>query len=83
MTEWADESATLYLAATIYYWIEKMIWHTSNMRKVVNTFRVKLMALRRCINGCIYKGGTATQKRKSDSTSFEAQPKSSKKKKTG
>ena len=80
MTEWADESATLYLAVTIYYWIEKMIGCTSNMRKVANTFRVKLMALRWCINGCIYKGGTATHRRKSDSTSFEAQPKSSKKK---
>ena len=33
MTEWADKSATLYLAATIYYWIEKTIGHTSNMRK--------------------------------------------------
>ena len=81
MTEWADESATLYLTVTIYYWIQKMIRCTSNMRKVANTFRVKLMALRQCINGHIYKGGTTIQKRKSDSTSLEAQPKSSKKKK--
>ena len=81
MTEWADESATLYLTATIYYWIEKMIGCTSNMKKVANAFRVKLMALRWCINRCIYKGGTAEQKGKSNSTSPEAQPKSSKKKK--
>ena len=81
MTEWADKSATLYLATTIYYWIKKTIGNISNMKKVVNTFRVKLMALRQCINRHIYEGGTTTQKRKSDSTSLEAQLKSSKKKK--
>ena len=38
MKDWADKSATLYLATTIYYWIEKTIGHTSNMKKVVGMF---------------------------------------------
>ena len=38
MKEWADESATLYLIATIFYWVEKTIRHTSNMKKVAGMF---------------------------------------------
>ena len=34
MKDWADDSATLYLAATLYYWFEKIITKSSNMKWV-------------------------------------------------
>ena len=62
MKDWADDSVTLYLAATLYYWFEKIITKCSNMKQVAGQFRVQLMGLHRCINGRIYKGGSAAQK---------------------
>ena len=32
MKDWAEDSATLYLAGTIYYWLEKVITKTSNIK---------------------------------------------------
>ena len=45
MKDWAEDSATLYLAATIYYWLEKVITKTSNIKCVVTQFRVHLTGL--------------------------------------
>ena len=74
MKDWAEDSATLYLAGTIYYWLEKVITKTSNMKHVTAKFRVHLTALQRCINGRIYKGGTAAQKQKTGTTSRDETP---------
>ena len=40
MKDWAEDSATLYLAATLYYWFEKVIVKSSNMKRVAGQFRV-------------------------------------------
>ena len=64
MKDWADDSATLYLVATIYYWIEKTISKLSNMKKVAVIFQVKLTALRHCINGRIYEGAQLPRREK-------------------
>ena len=54
---WADESATLYLVATIHYILKKIIMGSSNMKATTAMFRVKLTGLRHCINGGKYVGG--------------------------
>ena len=69
-----------YLAATLYYWIEKLVAKTSNMQAVAMKFRVKVMALQRCINRCIYKSGMAALKRKSGGTPPDTAKKAPKKK---
>ena len=74
MKDWAEDSAMLYLAGTIYYWLEKVITKTSNMKHMAAEFRVHLTALWKCINGRIYKGGTAAQKQKTDTTSRDKTP---------
>ena len=38
MKYWVDDSVTLYLAATLYYWFEKIIMKSSNMKWVVGQF---------------------------------------------
>ena len=40
MKDWAEDSVTLYLATTLYYWFEKIIMKSSNMKQVVGQFRV-------------------------------------------
>ena len=54
----------MYLAVTIYYWLEKVITKTNNMKCVAAKFRIHLTALWRCINGRIFEGGMAVQKQK-------------------
>ena len=58
MKPWPEDSATLYLAATLHYIIRKLIVSSSNMKQTTKVFRVKLMELRHCINGHKYKGGS-------------------------
>ena len=74
MKDWAEGSATLYLAGTIYYWLEKVITKTSNMKCMAAKFRVHLTALQKCINSRIYKGGMAAQKWKTGTTSRDKTP---------
>ena len=50
MTEWLEDSATLYLAATIFYLMEKSVAKTSNMKHMAGKFRIHLSGLCRCIN---------------------------------
>ena len=38
MKNWVDDSATLYLATTLYYWFKKIITKSSNMKQVVGQF---------------------------------------------
>ena len=64
MKDWGEDSATLYLAATYTYYIQKAICGTSNMVIMFKKFRVKLTALRRCINSCRYKGGSSASKKR-------------------
>ena len=40
MKDWADDSVTLYLATTLYYWFEKIIRKSSNMKQVAGQFQV-------------------------------------------
>ena len=82
MKDWADDSVTLYLAATLYYWFKKIIMKSSNMKWVVGQFRVLLTGLCRCINGRIYEGGSTAQKPRS-STPSDTTPKKVPKQQTG
>ena len=45
MNPWLEDSATLYLAATLHYIIRKLIIGSSNMKQTAKSFRVKLMGL--------------------------------------
>ena len=45
MTECSEDSATLYLAVTIFYWMEKAVAKTSNMKHMGRKFRVHLSGL--------------------------------------
>ena len=45
MKPWSEDSATLYLAATLHYVIRKLIISSSNMKQTAKSFRVKLMGL--------------------------------------
>ena len=38
MKDWVDDSVTLYLATTLYYWFEKIITKSRNMKRVVSQF---------------------------------------------
>ena len=40
MKDWVEDSTTLYLATTLYYWFEKIIMKSSNMKWVAGQFRV-------------------------------------------
>ena len=63
-TQWAENSVTLYLAATIQYYIRWAISKQGNMKDLAKEFHVKLMVLKKCINGRKYKGGSqAVRKR--------------------
>ena len=62
MTEWSEDSATLYLAATTFYLMEKAVAKASNMKCMAGKFRIHLSGLCRCINGRIYEGGTMAKK---------------------
>ena len=81
MKDWAEDSATLYLVETIYYWLENVITKTSNMKCVAAWFRAHLTAFQRCINGRIYEGGMAAQKWKTGTTPTDTTPKKATKKK--
>ena len=56
MKPWSEDSASLYLVATLHYIIRKLIISSSNMKQTAKSFRVKLMGLRHCINGRKYEG---------------------------
>ena len=62
LTHWAENSATLYLAATIHDYIRWAISKQGNMKDLAKEFRVKLTALKKCINGRKYKGGSQAAK---------------------
>ena len=67
LTQWAENSATLYLVATIHYYVRKAISRQGSMKDLTKQFQVKLTALRRCINGRKYEGGSqAARKRTTD-----------------
>ena len=63
LSHWDDEAVTLYLAATLVYYIQRAILGMSNMKTMAKKFWVKLTALCRCINGHKYVGGSATSKK--------------------
>ena len=64
----------LYLAGTIYYWLEKVITKTSNIKCMAAKFRVHLTALWKCINSRIYEGGMTAQKWKTSTISRDKTP---------
>ena len=67
LTQWAENSATLYLAATIHYYMRKAISRQGSMKDLAKQFQVKLTVLKRCINGRKYEGGSqAARKRTTD-----------------
>ena len=67
LTQWAENSATLYLAATVHYYMRKAISRQGSMKDLTKQFWVKLTALKRCINGRKYEGGSqADRKRTAD-----------------
>ena len=67
MEDWGEDSV-MYLAVTYVYYIQKAICSTSNMGTMAKKFWVKLTALRQCINGRKYVGGSATSKKKTNAT---------------
>ena len=67
LTQWAENSTTLYLAATIHYYVRQAISKQDNMKDLAKEFHVKLMALKKCINSRKYKEGSqAARKRTAD-----------------
>ena len=67
LTQWTENSTTLYLAATIHYYVRWAITKQGNMKDLAKEFHVKLMALKKCINGRKYEGGSqAARKRTAD-----------------
>ena len=64
LTRWAENSATLYLAATIHYYERWAISKQGNMKELAKEFHVKLMALKKCINGRKYEGDSQTARRR-------------------
>ena len=67
LTQWAENSAGLYLAATIHYYVRWTICKQGNMKDLAKKFWVKLMALKKCINSRKYEGGLqAARKRTAD-----------------
>ena len=58
MKSLASESATLYLAVTLYYIFRKVVVGTGNMKNMAALFRVKITSLCHCINGRKYEGGS-------------------------
>ena len=82
MTEWSEDSATLYLAATIFYLMEKAVAKNSNMKCMAEKFRIHLSGLCRCINGRIYEWGTVAQKPKASTAKAGTTPRKTPKKAT-
>ena len=67
LTQWAKNSATLYLAATIHYYVRNAISRQGSMKDLTKQFHVKLTSLKRCINGRKYDGGSqAAMKRRAN-----------------
>ena len=64
LTHSAENSATLYLAATIHYYIRWAISKQGNMKDLAKEFHVKLTALKKCINGQKYEGGSQAARRR-------------------
>ena len=64
LTWWAENSATLYLAATVHYYVRQAISKQGNMKDLAKEFHVKLMALKKCINGRKYEGGSQAARRR-------------------
>ena len=58
LKDWAEDLATLYLAATLSYTLKKVLLSSVSMKDTAKTFCVKLTALRCCINGHKYMGGS-------------------------
>ena len=64
LTQWAENSATLYLVATVYYYMRKAISRQGSMKDLTKQFRVKLTVLKRCINGRKYEGGSQVARKR-------------------
>ena len=58
LKDWAEDSATLYLAVTLSYTLGKALLGSRNMRDMAKTFCVKLTSFWHCINGRKYMGGS-------------------------
>ena len=64
LTQWAENIATLYLAATVHYYARWAISKQGNMKDLAKEFCVKLMVLKKCINGRKYEGGSQAARRR-------------------
>ena len=62
LTQWAENITTLYLAATIHYYVRQAISKQGN--NLAKEFHVKLMALKKCINSRKYEGGSQAARRR-------------------
>ena len=62
MKDWAEDSATSYLAATINYYVHYAFLEGSNMKDTAKMFHIKLTALHHYINGRKYTGGSKAKK---------------------
>ena len=62
MEQWGEDSATSYLAATIYYYVHHAILGKSNMTNTAKAFHVTLTGLQHCINGRKYISGSKAKK---------------------
>ena len=58
LKDWAEDSAMLYLTATLSYTLRKVLLGSSNMKDIAKTFHVKLTTLQHCINSHKYTGGS-------------------------
>ena len=64
LTQWAENSTILYLAATIHYYVRWAISKKGNMKDLAKEFHVKLMVLKKCINGRKYEGGSQAARKR-------------------
>ena len=62
MEQWGEDSATSYLAATIYYYVHHAILGKGNMTNIAKAFHVTLTGLWHCINGRKYVSGSKAKK---------------------
>ena len=62
MEHWGEDSATSYLAATIYYYVHHTILGKSNMTNTTKAFPVTLTRLWHHINGRKYISGSKAKK---------------------
>ena len=64
LKQWAENSTTLYLAATVHYYIRKAISRQGSMKDLTKQFWVKLTVLKRCINSRKYEGGSLAARKR-------------------